>query len=52
MVIGKSIGGGDQMQELDEEGKMEETIRGLADTRVTRVERRGEGKGEVRRRRA
>ncbi|KAF1965333.1 glutaredoxin [Bimuria novae-zelandiae CBS 107.79] len=40
MVIGKSIGGGDQMQELDETDTMVETIKKLADTRVTRVVKR------------
>lgn len=40
MVIGKSIGGGDQMQELDESDTMLSTIKKLADTRVTRVAHR------------
>ncbi|KAL5410965.1 hypothetical protein PMIN03_005071 [Paraphaeosphaeria minitans] len=40
MVLGQSIGGGDQMQELDETDTMAETIKKLGDTRITRVTRR------------
>ncbi|KAJ4301763.1 hypothetical protein N0V90_003857 [Kalmusia sp. IMI 367209] len=50
MVIGKSIGGGDQMQELDETDTMIETIKKLGDTRITKVARRA-AQPEIRRRR-
>ncbi|KAL5390638.1 hypothetical protein DPSP01_001713 [Paraphaeosphaeria sporulosa] len=42
MVLGQSIGGGDQMQELDETDTMAETIKKLGDTRITRVTRRSQ----------
>ena len=50
MVIGKSIGGGDQVQELDETDTMIETIKKLGDTRITKVARR-DAQPEIRRRR-
>ncbi|KAF2451404.1 glutaredoxin [Karstenula rhodostoma CBS 690.94] len=40
MVLGQSIGGGDQMQELDETDTMAKTIKKLGDTRITHVTRR------------
>ncbi|KAL1597817.1 hypothetical protein SLS60_008304 [Paraconiothyrium brasiliense] len=48
MVIGKSIGGGDQMQELDETDTMIETIKKLGEARITRVTRRSQ-QSEMRR---
>lgn len=48
MVLGQSIGGGDQMQELDETDTMAETIKKLGDTRITRVTRRSQ-QSEMRR---
>lgn len=51
MVIGKSIGGGDQMQELDETDTMIKTIKNLADKRIQSIERRSSS-SEMRRRRS
>lgn len=50
LVIGKSIGGGDQMQELDESGTMIKTLKSLGGTRITSV-KRSSPQTEVRRRR-
>lgn len=51
MVIGKSIGGGDQMQELDETDTMIKTIKSLADKRIQSIGRRSPS-SEMRRRRS
>lgn len=49
MVIGKSIGGGDQMQELDETDTMIETIKKLGETRITRITKHSTAQSEIRR---
>ncbi|KAJ4379511.1 hypothetical protein N0V86_004691 [Didymella sp. IMI 355093] len=53
LVQGKSIGGGDDMQELDETDKMIETLKSLGGTRITDVVHKGtrEKKEAARRRR-
>jgi hypothetical protein len=53
LVQGKSIGGGDDMQELDETDKMIETLKSLGGTRITDVAHQGtrEKKEAARRRR-
>lgn len=41
LVQGKSIGGGDDMQELDETDKLIETLKSLGGTRITDVVHQG-----------
>lgn len=48
MILGQSIGGGDQMQELDETDVMVDTINKLGETRITRVAKRSQ-QSEMRR---
>jgi hypothetical protein len=48
LVIGKSIGGGDDMQELHDTDTMIETIKKIGEPRVTRVAKRSQ-QSEMRR---
>lgn len=50
LILGRSIGGGDQMQELDETDKLLDTVKSMGGSRVVTAERR-RTQSEMRRRR-
>lgn len=51
LLMGKSIGGGDDIEELDETDTLADTIKEMGGSRITTVEHRG-ARSEMRRRRA
>lgn len=40
LVLGKSIGGGSEMEELDNTDKLMDTVRGMGGSRVSEVSRK------------
>jgi hypothetical protein len=50
LVLGKSIGGGDQIEDLDRTDKLLDTVKNMAGSRVVHAERR-QVQTEMRRRR-